>query len=479
MSGKSVAIVLAAGKGTRMHSSLAKVLHPVLGQPMVCYPVGAAFEAGVDRVVVVVGHQGDAVRTVLKETFPTQDLQFAEQTRMLGTADAVQCGLDATEGYERVLILCGDTPALDATTLLRLIERHAENGAALTLSSFEAADPTGYGRVIRDLRGQAMRIVEHADASPEERGLKEVNAGLYLVQREDLAHALQEVGNTNVQGEFYLTDIVATLDGASKKIGVMKLPNPATVAGVNTRVQLSALEEILRRDRNRALMEAGVSIEEPRSVRIESGVRVGRETRVGRGVQLRGRTVVGEGCTIEAGSHLTDCVLGDKVHVKPYVVATEATLGDGCAVGPFAHLRPGTRLGARAKVGNFVETKKATLGAGSKASHLSYLGDCDIGADVNIGAGTITCNYDGFEKHQTVLEDGVFVGSDTQFVAPVHVGKNATVGAGTTVTGNVPEGALVVSRTPQRVIDGYYESRRRPRAEAQARAKAKDSAKEG
>lgn len=466
MSGKSVAVVLAAGMGTRMRSNLAKVLHPVLGRPMVCYPVEAALKAGVDRVAVVVGHQGDDVQRVLSETFPDADITFAEQKQMLGTADAVRCALPATEGFERVIILCGDTPALDAASLLRLIESHAQTEATLTLTSFEAPDPTGYGRIVRDLSGKAMRIVEHADATPSQRALKEVNAGLYLVQRDALSTALSSIDNSNEQGEFYLTDMVHTLDGAGHRINAMKLPNPAIVAGINTRAQLSALEETIRRERNLSLMESGVSIESPDTVRIESDVMVGQDTRIARGVQLRGHTKVGEGCLIEVGSHLTNCVVGDGAHVKPYVVAQDARIGSGSAVGPFAHLRPGTVLEEKAKIGNFVETKKAHIGKGSKASHLSYLGDCVIGDDVNIGAGTITCNYDGFDKHKTVLEDGVFVGSDTQFVAPVHVGKNATVAAGTTVTGDVPEGSLVLSRTQQRVIDGYYDKRRKPREEA-------------
>jgi len=351
VSGKSVAVVLAAGMGTRMRSNLAKVLHPVLGRPMVCYPVEAALKAGVDRVAVVIGHQGEDVQTVLTDTFPEADLVFSEQKQMLGTADAVRCALAATEGYDRVVILCGDTPALDSASLLRLIESHAQTNASLTLTSFDAPDPTGYGRIVRDLSGKAMRIVEHADASLEERNIKEVNAGLYLVQRESLAYALSNIGNENKQGEFYLTDMVQTLDEEGRTINAMKLPNPAIVAGINTRAQLSALEETIRRDRNNTLMESGVSIESPDTVRIESDVIVDQDTRIGRGVQLRGKTRIGAGCLIEAGAHLTDCIVGTNVHVKPYVVAQDATIGSGAAVGPFAHLRPGTVLGDEAKIG--------------------------------------------------------------------------------------------------------------------------------
>ncbi len=470
MSKRTAAIVLAAGQGTRMRSPLAKVLHPVLGRPMVAWIVGAALEAGCDRVVTVVGVQADAVEAALRAAFPGAPLAFAVQREQHGTGHAVQCAMAATEGCDELLVLSGDTPALDAATISALRERHAGLGAALTVTTFEVDDAAGYGRIVRE-GGAIARVVEHRDAGPDERAIREVNAGLYAFARPRLAAALAELRADNAQGELYLTDVVATLSGEGAVVGDLLLTDPFRVAGVNTRAQLAALEDRLLRRRLVALMESGVTIQSPASVRIEIGVEVGADSVIGPQVQLLGATRVGAGCRIDAGCVLTDCTLADGVHLKPYVVATEATLGDDAVAGPFTHLRPGTRLGPRTKVGNFVETKKAVLGEGSKASHLSYLGDCEVGREVNIGAGTITCNYDGFDKHRTVLADGVFIGSDTQLVAPVTVGDNALVGAGTTVTKDVPAGALAVSRAPQQNIEGYYDRYRRARAEAKRRAK--------
>ncbi len=479
MSAKLVAVVLAAGQGTRMRSEQAKVLHPLLGRPMVTYPVQAALEAGADRVVVVVGHQADAVRAALETHLPGRDLAFAVQAEQRGTGHAVLMALDATEGYDDVMILCGDTPALDGETLRQLRQVHEAAQATVTVTSFVVDDPTGYGRVVRGEHGHPARIVEHRDATDAQRAIAEVNAGLYLVDRKALVETLRQVRPDNAQGELYLTDVVHLVAGRGGRVRGFVLRDPSRLAGVNTRAQLAELEAVLRGRVNRRHMEAGVTMHDPASARIEAEVEIGVDTVLGPNVQLLGRTRIGRGCHVEAGAVLRDCELADGVHLKPYVVAEGARLGPGVAAGPFAHLRPGTVLGQDVKVGNFVETKKAVLGQGSKASHLSYLGDCEIGRDVNVGAGTITCNYDGVDKHVTVLEDGVFVGSDTQLVAPVRVGRNATVAAGTTVTDDVPEGALVLSRTTQQVREGYYERRRRPREEAKARAKAAKSAARG
>ena len=483
-SGKLVAVVLAAGQGTRMRSSMAKVRHEILGRPMVAYPVHAAFEAGADRVVLVVGHQAAETRAAVEATFPDAELGFALQAEQRGTGHAVQAALeaDATRGFDDVLILYGDTPALDGATLRALRAAHASPDGAearpadMTVLTFEASDPTGYGRVVRDDQGRPRRIVEHRDASDAERRITEVNAGMVLVRRELLAAALAGLGRDNAQGEIYLTDVVERLAGDGHLVRTFSLPDGSLVAGVNTRAQLARIEEDLRRRRCHELMEAGVTMQDPPSTRIEAGVEIGRDTVLGPGVQLLGRTRLGEGCRVEAGCVLRDCTLGDGVHLKPYVVGEQATLGDGTAAGPFTHMRPGTALAARARLGNFVETKKAVIGEGSKANHLSYLGDCEIGRGVNVGAGTITCNYDGFDKHRTVLEDGVFVGSDTQLVAPVRVGRNVTIAAGTTVTRDVPEGALAVSRVKQDNKEGHYALRRQPREEARAQRKAAERA---
>lgn len=466
-----VAVVLAAGEGTRMRSDLVKVLHPVLGRPMAAFPVAAALGAGATRVAVVVGHQAPEVRAALERAFPDADLQFPVQERRDGTGGALRAARHAVEGADLALVLCGDTPALDAATLAAFLDDHRGAGRALTVLSFVAEDPTGYGRIVRDAGGRVRRIVEHRDATEDERRIGEVNAGVYAGAARTLLEALAKVGSQNAQGEVYLTDVVERVASEGGLVGTFTLREPLRVAGVNTRAQLAEIEGFMLAERRRILMESGVTMVLPETIVLDHDVAVGRDTVLGPGVQLRDGTVVGERCRIDAGCVLTGTRLGDGVHVKPYVVAEEAVLEDGAEAGPFAHLRPGTVLGPSAKVGNFVETKKARIGRGSKANHLSYLGDCEVGEEVNVGAGTITCNYDGVDKHRTVIEDGVFIGSDTQLVAPVRVGRRATVAAGTTVTADVPAGALVLSRAPQVVKEGYDERRRRPREEAKRRAK--------
>ncbi len=467
------AVVLAAGQGTRMRSAVAKVLHPVLGRPMVAHVLDAALGAGADRLAVIVGHQADQVRACLTTTFPDADLHTPLQADQNGTGHAVQCAASATEGFDDLLVLCGDTPNLDSATLTALRDAHAASGASLTVMTFAVDDPTGYGRMVRGADGHVTGIVEHRDATEAQRAIDEVNAGVYLGARDLVFDALSRVGTSNAQGEIYLTDIVALLATDGHHVAPFCLDDPERVAGINTRVQLATLEARMLRDRLTALMASGVTLENPDNVRIEATATVGPDTTLATGVHLLGQTTVGEGCRIDAGCVLTNCTLGDGVHLKPYVVAEDTALGDGATAGPFAHLRPGTVLGDGAKIGNFVETKKAVLGPGAKANHLTYLGDCEIGARANIGAGTITCNYDGAYKHQTIIGKEVFIGSDTQLVAPVTIGDRATVGAGTTVTVDVPPGALVVTRADRRVIEGYDERHRQPR---EARRKAEKAA---
>ncbi|MGB0590276.1 MAG: bifunctional UDP-N-acetylglucosamine diphosphorylase/glucosamine-1-phosphate N-acetyltransferase GlmU [Myxococcota bacterium] len=466
------AVVLAAGQGTRMRSSMAKVLHPVLGRPMLAHVLDAARSAGADRLAVVVGHQAEAVRSNLSSLFGGVDLHTPLQAEQLGTGHAVQCAASATEGFDELLILCGDTPNLNAATLHTLRVAHASSGADVTVVTFEVPDPTGYGRMIRGQDGALTEIVEHRDATEDQRAICEVNAGVYLGDRDLIVAALSKVGTANAQGEVYLTDIVSVLAGEGHRVLAHILDDPQRVAGVNTREQLSILEQRMLSDRLQSLMSEGVSLEDPSGVRIETTASVGADTTLATGVQLLGTTSIGAGCRISAGCVLTDCTIGDGVHLKPYVVAEGAIIGDGATAGPFTHLRPGTVLGEASKVGNFVETKKATLGKGAKASHLSYLGDCEVGDGSNIGAGTITCNYDGSYKHKTVIGKEVFIGSDTQLVAPVNIGDRATVGAGTTVTVDVPPGSLVVTRGERRVIEGYDARHRQPREAKRAAEKA-------
>ncbi len=492
----TVALILAAGQGTRMRSpELPKVLHPLLDWPLVFYPIAAAHGAGVHRVVTVVSPEGDgaarSVRDTIAARFP--EVAFAVQRAPRGTGHAVLSGLEDASGHgaapldgaRTVVVLSGDVPGLRAETLRALLdEHHRAHGRLATFATFEADDPTGYGRVLRDRAGAPSAIVEHADATPAQRAIREVNAGLYAFELDALRGALAALGDDNAQGELYLTDVIAALaargragGGGEPPVATFPIDDPEEVAGVNTRAQLAQREAALQARRNEALMVSGVTMRQPRTVRVGADAHVEPGVTLGAGVELRGRTTVAAGTLVDTGCVLTDCAIGRGVHLKPYVVAEGAALGDGATAGPFAHLRPGTVLGARAKVGNFVETKKAVIGDGSKASHLTYLGDCEIGRDVNVGAGTITCNYDGVAKHKTVLGDGVFVGSDTQLVAPVTVGANVTIAAGTTVTADVPDGALVLSRTPQQVREGYYERHRRPREEAARAEKAAAKAK--
>ena len=466
------AIVLAAGQGTRMRSNNAKVLHEVLGRAMVAHVVDAALGAGAESLAVVVGHQADEVRGCLNGHFPQIPLKTPLQAEQLGTGHAVQCAEEASAGFDDVLILCGDTPNIDSATLSALRAAHDASGAALSVVGFTLEDPSGYGRMVQSEGGALLRIVEHRDATEAERAITEVNAGVYIGARAFVFDALSRVGRANAQGEVYLTDIVSLLNADGHHVRAHNIDDPERIAGVNTRAQLAAIERRMQRERLDALVEAGVMVQDPSGVRIEAGVQVGEDTTISTGVQLLGNTRVGQGCVIEAGCVLTDSTLGDGVHLRPYVVANEVHISDGATAGPFTHLRPGTVLGERTKVGNFVETKKATLHTGAKANHLTYLGDCEVGEGSNIGAGTITCNYDGAYKHKTLIGKEVFIGSDTQLVAPVTIGDRATVGAGTTVTLDVPAGALVVTRAERRVIERYDTKHRAPREARRAAEKA-------
>jgi bifunctional UDP-N-acetylglucosamine pyrophosphorylase / glucosamine-1-phosphate N-acetyltransferase len=455
------AIVLAAGLGTRMRSARAKVLHQLGGIPLVRHPLAALGPLAPARVVVVVGHQADEVRAAaLASGLP---VTTAIQPEQHGTGHAVQCAVPALGDFDGdVLILYGDVPLVTTATLERLRDAHRADGAALSLLTMRFEDPTGYGRILRDAEGRVRGIVEHRDATPAEREIKEVNPGLYCVRASLLIPLLRELRADNDQGELYLTDVVGLAAKAGHALTSVELERPDEVAGVNTREELARMEARLREDLTRRWMDAGVTFEDPATAYVGPEVRIGRDTVIGPNVVLRGKTTVGEGCRIDGTAFLVDTTLGNRVHVRFACTADEAVVGDDAIVGPFARLRPGTDLGPRVHVGNFVETKKAKLGAGTKANHLTYLGDCEIGPDTNVGAGTITCNYDGStgKKSRTTIGARVQIGSDTQLVAPVTVHDDAYVGAGTTVTRDVPAGALVVTRTPARVFEGWVARRR-------------------
>jgi bifunctional UDP-N-acetylglucosamine pyrophosphorylase / glucosamine-1-phosphate N-acetyltransferase len=460
------AVVLCAGKGTRMKSERAKVLHSLLGRPLCAYPVARALELGAAQVVPVVGHQADAVRQALTGLFPGAPLTFAVQAEQRGTADAVRCAEGALEGHTgQVLILYGDVPMVTTELLASLLEAQRRSGGPLALVSTLLDNPTGYGRVVRH-HGEVAAIVEERDCSPALRTLRECNAGIYAVESGFLWEALRGISDQNAQGEFYLTDLVklAALR-APGKVAVVQA-DPVETAGVNDRVELAGQAKRMRARINARWMREGVSMEDPDTTYIEEGVSLGADTELGPGVALRAGTVVGRGVRIGAGSQLFASRVAEGAQLRPYSVLEEAVVGPACHIGPFARLRPGTVLAEGVHLGNFVETKKARIGRGSKANHLSYLGDAEVGEGVNVGAGTITCNYDGVNKHPTVLEDGVFIGSDTQLVAPVKVGRGAYVAAGTTVTKDVPPDSLAISRAPQENKEGWVARKRARKKQA-------------
>jgi bifunctional UDP-N-acetylglucosamine pyrophosphorylase / glucosamine-1-phosphate N-acetyltransferase len=441
------AIILAAGKGTRMKSNLAKVLHPLGGTPMISWPIGAARAAGAGKIALVVGHQAAEVRDRL---VAAADVSFVEQAEQLGTGHAVACAAEEFAGFRgTVFIMCGDAPLIRSATLLEMLANHRKRGAVLSVLTTQVDEPAGYGRIVKREGNRVLRIVEEKDASEEERGINEINSGVYCVEAGFLFEAVAGLSNDNSQGEYYLTDIVTLAAAKGALCVAWQTSDPVEVMGVNDRVQLAFAEGEMRRRVNRELMLAGVTLVDPSAVYVGAGVAIGNDTLLHPNVHISGRTEIGSGCTIEPGAVIRDCRIGNRVSIKAGSVLTDSIIHDEVSVGPMAHLRPGTELMAHVKIGNFVETKKMTMGEGSKASHLTYLGDATIGRDVNIGCGTITCNYDGVKKHRTTIEDEVFVGSDVQFVAPVTIGRNSLIAAGTTVTVDVPPDSLAIARIPQ------------------------------
>ncbi len=459
MSRKLSAVILAAGQGTRMKSDFPKVLHPVSGKPMLSHVVQLAKALGAVPVVPVIGHGADLVRAALQG----EDLVFALQAEQLGTGHALQCAEASLGGFDGdLMLLCGDVPLLRDATLQALLNHHRESSAAVTILTAQMADPAGYGRIIRGTKG-VERIVEEKDASLEERRVSEINTGLYIFRTPEVFDYLRQLDNSNAQGEYYLTDIVAAACKAGERVEALLIEDAEEAMGINDRVQLARAGEIMRQRINRAHQRAGVTLIDPATTYIDPEVAIDVDTLIHPGVHLRGKTTIGRGCTIEPGVVVTDCQIGAQVHLKPGSVLSESVVGDACAVGPMAHLRPGTVLTGNNKIGNFVETKKAVFGEKSQASHLTYIGDATLGKNVNIGCGTITCNYDGVNKYQTIIEDDVFVGSDTQFVAPVTIGRGSLIGAGSTITRDVPADALGITRAEQKNIAGWAERNRKKR----------------
>ncbi|HVI75822.1 MAG TPA: bifunctional UDP-N-acetylglucosamine diphosphorylase/glucosamine-1-phosphate N-acetyltransferase GlmU [Anaeromyxobacteraceae bacterium] len=473
------AIVLAAGKGTRMKTRRAKVLHEVCGRPLAYYPVKRALEAGADPVVVVVGHQAEEVEAALRALLPDAPLRFAVQKEQLGTAHAVLSARSALRGFDgEVLILSGDTPLLTTETLRTVARRRGR--AALAFATMTLENPTGYGRVVHAPHGGPALVVEEKDATAEERLIHEVNAGLYCADAAFLWKTLSRVGSKNAQREFYLTDLVALAADGPGAVAA-RVP-PLEAAGVNDQEELSLAARALTRRLAEELMESGVTIEDPERFDCDEGVQVAPDTVIEPSVRLRGTTRIGTRCRIGQGSILTDTTVADGAVVKPYCVFDQAAIGPGAAVGPFSRLRPGADVGAGAHVGNFVELKKTRLGAGAKANHLTYLGDATVGAGTNVGCGTVTCNYDGEKKYPTTIGERAFIGSDAILVAPITIGDGAYVAAGSTLTEDVPAGALALGRSRQVNKDGWVAERQAERSSAStaarpSRAKGRSSAR--
>jgi bifunctional UDP-N-acetylglucosamine pyrophosphorylase/glucosamine-1-phosphate N-acetyltransferase len=448
-------VVMAAGLGTRMRSRQAKVLHRLGGRPLISHVCRTAALLAPDGFVVIVGHQAEEVEaavraTRLQDSAALPEPRFALQREQLGTGHAVQQAADLLSGGT-VVVLSGDVPLVEATTLQSLLDAHHSGGYSATLLSTKLANPTGYGRIVRGPADDFRRIVEQRDATEAERAIDEINAGIYAFSADALVPALRSLSNANAQGEYYLTDVLGSLVAEGRHVGVMRHDDPHEVLGINTRLDLADSEARLRTRTLERLMLAGVTIVDPATVYVDDTASIGRDTTLLPGVVIQGATSIGEECTIGPWAHLVDANLGDHVVVRGSTSIEGARVAGGAVVGPFARLRPGAELAENVHVGNFVEVKNSTLGKGTKANHLTYLGDAEIGAGVNVGAGTITCNYDGKRKHKTTIEDGVYVGSDTMLVAPVRVGRGSKTGAGSVVTRDVPERSLAVG-APARVI---------------------------
>ncbi|HEX3143320.1 MAG TPA: bifunctional UDP-N-acetylglucosamine diphosphorylase/glucosamine-1-phosphate N-acetyltransferase GlmU [Pyrinomonadaceae bacterium] len=438
-------LILAAGLGTRMKSNVAKVLHKLDGRPLIGHVVRRAATLQPRKIYVVVGHQAEQVQAAVESELGNDRVEFLKQIEQRGTGDAVLTAKDALgAAHSTVLLLSGDVPLVRAETLTRLLETHKNEKAACTILTVRMENPTGYGRVVRDGENGFSKIVEQRDATEEERQIREINSGIYCFDSDKLFTALEQVRPTNSQSEYYLTDVPAILKSDNERVSLFQHSDTREVSGINTRAELAEFENLLRRRTIRHLMlESGVTFIDPSHTYISGDAQIGRDCVIHPGVHIEGNAVIGEGCDIQQGSRVVNSRLGQRVIVKDHCLIVDSTIADDCSVGPFAHLRMGARMDEKSVVGNFVEVKKSTIGRGTKSMHLTYLGDATIGEKTNIGAGTITCNYDGKHKHATIIEDNVRIGSDTMLIAPVRVGHGSVTAAGAVVTKDVPANTLV------------------------------------
>ena len=449
-------LVLAAGLGTRMRSNLAKVLHKLDGRPLINHVCRTATALAPRKIYVVIGHQGEDVKTAVLEELNEEHAEFVWQSEQLGTGHAVNSARAFLENEDStILVLSGDVPMIRVETLAALVQKHHTHrgkGAACTILTVNLADPTGYGRIVRDQEGLFNKIVEQKDAADEEKQIKEINSGIYCFNTKKLYSALTRVKNNNAQGEYYLTDVPALLREEGEDVALYRHNDAHEIEGINNRVQLADMERTLcRRTISRLMLDYGVTFIDPKNAYISERANIGRDTVIHPNVTIEGESIIGDGCTIRSGTRITNSRIGRGVEILDNCVITDSEISDSCTIGPMAHLRRHARMEEKAKVGNFVELKKTILGRGSKANHLTYLGDATIGEKTNIGAGTITCNYDGKNKHATQIGNNVKIGSDTMLIAPIKVGDGAVTGAGSVVTKDVEPDKLVVG-APARAI---------------------------
>lgn len=447
------AIILAAGKGTRMKSKLPKVVHKVCGKEMVNHVINVSKKSGVSEIVAILGHESEVVQSVLPE-----GTKIAMQTEQLGTGHAVMMANDYISEDDTIVVLCGDTPLVNPDTLENLFKYHIDNGYHATVLTTKVDNPTGYGRIIRDENEDLLKIVEQKDANEEERIVNEINSGIYCFNGKSLKEALSNINNNNAQGEYYLTDTVEIMRNKSLKVGAFNGATIEELMGVNSRVELSKAEEIMRKRINTMHMVNGVTIIDVNSTYIESDVQIGNDTIVYPGVMLKGNTVIGSECVIGMNSSISNSTIGDATEVQSSTII-DSVVGKSTTVGPYAYLRPKSNIGNNVKIGDFVEVKNATIEDNSKASHLAYIGDAHVGKNVNIGCGTVFVNYDGKNKFKSVVKDGAFIGSNSNLVAPVTIEEHGYIATGSTITDNVPPGALAVARERQVIKEGWVEKK--------------------
>lgn len=448
-------VILAAGMGTRMKSKMPKVLHKVCGKPLSKWVIDASKAAGADKVCAVVGHKAEMVKEVLGDV-----CEFALQAEQKGTGHAVMQAIDVIKNSKgEVVILNGDTPLITAETINKAIEYHKNNGNQATVITAILDDATGYGRIVRDNDGSVLKIVEQKDASEEEKKINEVNSGMYVFDAQSLVYALDKITPNNAQGEYYLTDTLEILLSAGKKIGGYAISDNDEIRGINDRVQLNEAEKIMQKRINEYHMRNGVTMRNPESVYIEDGVEIGNDTEICQNVTIKSGTKIGSDCVIGSGSMLDRAVIHDGVDVLSSVIL-ESEVDEGTHVGPFAYIRPNCHVGKEVKVGDFVELKNSNIDDGTKISHLTYIGDSDVGKRVNFGCGTVTCNYDGKKKYRTTIGDDCFVGCNTNFVSPINVGDGVYIAAGSTITEDIPENSLSIARARQVNKEGWKDKRK-------------------